>query len=88
MRPTFANRIDAVVYDDKNILANYADIYGLIDKPPADFKPSDYGMTEDEAVDYLDGFDRNYDKGLEIAGEYMDEDARSAAIEEVLMSDE
>ena len=88
MRPTFANRIESDVIDDINAVANYADMYGLIDKPPADFKPEDFGMTSDDAVDYLDGFDRNYQGGLEIAGEYIDEEERQDKIDEVLNSDE
>lgn len=88
MRPTFANHIQSDTFDDEEQEFNYADIYGLIDSPPDGINPEEYGMTEDELLDYIDGFDRNSDRALEIAGEYINEEERETAIDEVLASDE
>lgn len=88
MRPTFAYRIQSDTLDNEDREFNYADIYGLIDSPPEDMDPEEYGMTQDEFQDYIYGFEQNRDRALKIAGEYMTDEERETAIDEVLTSDE
>lgn len=88
MRPTFAYHIQSDTFDNEEKEFNYADIYGLIDSPPEDMDPEEYGMTQDEFGDYIYGFERNRDRALEIAGEYITDEERETAIDEVLTSNE
>ena len=88
MKTTFEHRIDIEPADAEGLDLHYANIYALSDSPPDDFNPEKYGMTSDEAIDYLDGFERNRNNALAILGEYINDEERSGMIDEVLQKDE
>jgi len=55
------------------IMDLYTASFALADGPPDDFDPADYGMTADEAIDYLDGFDQNRERAEQILDRYQSE---------------
>jgi len=85
IQPTPDMRIEIEPDDAVGITTHYADIFGLLDDAPEDIlKTSKDSMSADDLRDYLSGFVYNNTIAEQMTGDYLSEEDKARAIEEVL----